>query len=418
MAHIGMVALSVAMAVVFIMTSDAFAEEQNVRTSPQVTINENIANDPLAQDILKKIEQTKTMIAQMQQKELEQLEAQKELEEKRSEAFTILQRDLAEWEKLWEEFTFEHRFQRQNGIFWDHHTFTYSKILAGRAALQQVLLDGGNAEQARSAYVDAAKIKRSELIEVNAIYNVLRGAAYYNQQILFDAEGQFHDIISGDQLRKYYEDFRTNPAYLNANPNDEVAWKELARDKNTECRDGYFLIHRFHADDYVCVTESTSEMWARHGMGEILSSTIPLANDVLSVQKLREDRIKEKVKNINYKINSMYGHYEAKLQDIRKKYENIMIDLNLESLQEQKKIILEFNSGVMKKEEMSKKIENIRDRYQLLEDNTRYSQEQAIKAIQSNHKQDMKNYVKNFETVTDVKISWDDDKSSYTATRI
>ena len=73
----------------------------------------------------------------------------------------------------------------------------------------------------------AAETKRIELIEANSQFNVQNNLAYYNQQILFDRYGQFVDSpVTGEQLRKYYEDYRTNPAYLKANPDDEKSWEE------------------------------------------------------------------------------------------------------------------------------------------------------------------------------------------------
>ena len=126
-------------------------------------------------------------------------------------------------------------------------------------------------QKARQAYLAAAETKRIELIEANSQFNVRHDLAYYHQQILFDREGQFVDSpITGEQLRKYYEDYRTNPAYLEANPNDETSWEKTARtNANTECREGQIVVYRFHANDYVCVTMETAEMWIRHGMGEI-----------------------------------------------------------------------------------------------------------------------------------------------------
>ena len=260
-------------------------------TGKQITLSTDLQNDPLAQDILEKIKQAKKQIAEFEQRENQQ----KELEEKRIQAFASLQRDLEQWQKLWEEFTFDYQFERKTGIFWDQYNFTKSKILAGREALQQVLSDGGNAEQARSAYVDAAKTKRSEIIEANSLFNIKYGLAYYNQQILFEPDGQFHDIVSGDQLRKYYQDFRTNPLYLKSNTYDETSWIELSVSIQSECREGYVLIHRFQTNDYACVTEQTSEMWTRHNMGKPMTDyIIHSANDQLDVEKIQRRHDKRK----------------------------------------------------------------------------------------------------------------------------
>ena len=102
--------------------------------------------------------------------------------------------------------------------------------------------------------------------------------------------------MSGDQLRKYYQDFRTSTAYLSSNPNDKAPWEDLSNSIQSECRDGYILLHRFQSDDYICVTEQTSEMWARHSMGKPMSDYVHLTGDKLTIDKFKEDSIKEKVK--------------------------------------------------------------------------------------------------------------------------
>ena len=72
--------------------------------------------------------------------------------------------------------------------------------------------------------------KRIELIEANSQFNIRHNLAYYNQQILFDREGKFIDSpITGEQLRKYYEDYKTNPEYLKANPDDTLSWDDISK---------------------------------------------------------------------------------------------------------------------------------------------------------------------------------------------
>src|SRR3989338_9828900 len=66
--------------------------------SEQVTLSGDLANNPVAQDILKKIEQTKKWIKELEEKNYEVLEAKKELEAKRAQALEKLNQDLSEWE--------------------------------------------------------------------------------------------------------------------------------------------------------------------------------------------------------------------------------------------------------------------------------------------------------------------------------
>ena len=227
-----------------------------VSISEDIVLSEDLANNPVAQDILKKIEQTKIWIEELEQRNYEQLEKQNELDEKRKQALASLQQDLKEWELLWEHYSPRNSFERfvnkvsdsqVKDVFWDQFEFKEQKVKAGRDALKKVIANGGSLEKARQAYLTAAETKRIELIEANSQFNVRHNLAYYNQQILFDREGQLVDSpITGEQLRKYYEDFRTNPAYLQANPNDVISWEDLgSTNENTECRDGYLIVYRF-----------------------------------------------------------------------------------------------------------------------------------------------------------------------------
>ena len=70
---------------------------------PEQTTISDIDNNPVAQDILQKIEQTKKWIAELEEKQSNLIAESKELEEKRLQAKTSLESDLKEWEGLWEQ---------------------------------------------------------------------------------------------------------------------------------------------------------------------------------------------------------------------------------------------------------------------------------------------------------------------------
>jgi hypothetical protein len=393
-----------------------FGQYSETDSSKQITLSGDLANDPTAQDILKKIEQSKKQIAQIQQNDLEQNEAQQNLEKKRTEALAILQNDLREWEKLWEEFTFEYKFARQSGFGWDVYNFTNTKIMAGRDALQQVLDQGGNAVQARQAYAEAAKIKRSEMIDVNALLNVKYNLALYNQQILFDSNGQFHDIISGDQLRKYYQDYRLDPAYLSSNLKDEISWKEMSKDIQTVCRDGHVLVYRFHANDHVCVTEQTAEIWVIRDMGNILFNESSQSTDTPTIEKLKKDRLDEKIKNINNKILSAYDAYDEKINDVNKKYQSLVLEYTSQQRDEEQKTIAEFKGASL--QVLDQRINDIRKNYEYLEEILMQEKFKTFEILESNHKQSMENFIQTFGTLSDVKIIWNSDKSQYEAVQM
>ena len=398
---------------------DVFVSEEN-------TLSGDLANNPVAQDILKKIEQTKRWIAELEERNYEQLEKQKELDKKRLQALESLENDLKEWELLWEYYSPRNSFERfvdtvpnpqVKEVFWDQFEFKEQKVKAGRSALKEVISNGGSLEQARQAYLTAAETKRIELIEANSQFNVRHNLAYYNQQVLFDKEGQIVDSpVTGEQLRKYYEDFRTNPAYLKANPNDVTSWEDLGRtNENTECREGYIVVHRFHAQDYVCVTVNTAEMWIRHGMGEILGTSpslpsqkqqtvTPLTNCdedfrvVYNVETMKysclsestaedwaeqgigeihdpEDYIMQSieqkenfvlVEEINLQITGIQNEFDEKLSQLKDDYDKKYKAVENELKSAERELIKKYSEvdSELSKKELSSKIISLRDRFE------------------------------------------------------
>ena len=404
-------------------TSD---DDKDVLITEENILSEDLANNPVAQDILKKIEQTKRWIAELEQRNYEQLEKQKELDEKRTQALASLENDLKEWELFWDYYSPRNSFERfvdkvpdlqVKEVFWDQFEFKEQKVKAGRDALKQVIRNGGSLEQARQAYLVAAETKRIELIEANSQFNVRHNLAYYNQQILFDKEGQLVDSpVTGEQLRKYYEDFRTNPAYLQANPNDVTSWEDLGRtNENTECREGYIVVHRFHAQDYACVTVNTAEMWIRHGMGEILGTSPSLPSQkqqtvtplttcddefrvVYNVETLKYSCVQEStaddwvkqgigeihdpeeyimqsieqkenivlVEEINLQIREIQNEFDEEISQLKddydRKYESVEDELRIA----ERELIAQYGEedSVMSKKELSSKLISLRDRFE------------------------------------------------------
>ncbi|KAF6245341.1 hypothetical protein [Nitrosopumilus sp. b2] len=454
MVGVKILVISVAFAL-FFAVSPAFAQE-SVATNNQTTLSGDLQNNPVAQDILKKIEQTKKWIADLEQRNYEKLKTQKELEEKRAHSLQILNQDLAEWEKLWEYFSSYNAFDRfvdkipdsqvQN-VFWDQFEFKEQKVKAGRDAFKEVLADGGSRQDALQAYFTAAETKRIELIETNSQFNVNHNLAYYSQQILFDKEGQFTDSpITGEQLRKYYEDYRTNPAYLEANPDDVVSWEDLSQtNPNTKCRDGHVVVYRFHADDYVCVSGSTAEMWVRHGMGEITGDgqnqfdqepVTPLTkcNDGFVVifnietqkyscilddtaknwieQGLAEfhsvdDYVATSIENkdnsqrteeVNLQIWEMKKEYEEKKIELKKLYDKKYDDALAESKRDEKNVTLDYTqrSGMSQKE-LSIKIGEIRERYESQKETLLKNKIHELKNLENEFEQSMKDLVSFYE---------------------
>ena len=403
--------------VLTIVVSLGFANSVHAETltGEQTTLSGDLENNPTAQDILEKIEKSKRWIEKLQQRNFETTQKQKELESKRAEVLDYLEKDLRKWEELWGYYTFDNMLERalennpakNTDSIYDHPLkFTASKISAGRVALQNVLEDGGTPEQARDAFVNAAKITRAEMLSVNSIYNVLQNNAYYNQQILFNADGHFDLTLSGEQLRKYYQDYRTNPEYLRANPFDKISWDELGKNNpNTECRVGYSLVYRMNSDDYVCTTEYTAEMWVKHKMGTIVNNAFSEIK-LIDVEKLQKDRISEKVKNLNFKVSTMKSHYEKQLSKTLDDYELLFVKTNEKLNQEEKKILKKHGTTDSKRLILSKEITNTRENYAELKDEMTDEKSRILKIMEKQYLNDLDDFVKNYAHDSEIFLIW------------
>lgn len=109
-------------------------------SSEQVTLSKDLESNPVAQDILKKIEQTKKWIKELEERNYKTLEAKKELDVKRTQALEKLNQDLKEWESLWEYYSPKNSFSRfvdkiekpqVKEVFWDQFEFRQMKVDAG-----------------------------------------------------------------------------------------------------------------------------------------------------------------------------------------------------------------------------------------------------------------------------------------------
>jgi hypothetical protein len=79
--------------------------------------------------------------------------------------------------------------QTVQAIFWGQFNFTEQKTNEGLAAMNQILKNGGSADQARNAFIQNASTSRSEITTVNNNLNVQYGHANSTVQGKFDKYG-------------------------------------------------------------------------------------------------------------------------------------------------------------------------------------------------------------------------------------
>ena len=459
----------------------SYAQTDDVDIDEQVILSDDLLSDPIAQDLLKKIEQTKKFIAELEQKEYEENQAKKNLEERRAMALERLHQDLEEWERLWEKHSSRNAFESfvskkpeyVQGVFWDQFEFKEQKVKAGREALKQVLLDGGSLQDARNAYHQAAKTKKIELIEMNAQFNVKHNLAYYGQQQLFNSTGQFHPSPAAEQsIAEYYTDYRLDPTYLLANPEDDYSAKHGSNaSPDMQCRPDYVVVHRTNQNDYVCIRESTAEIWERHEMGtivdkeqeDIVIDENSMVQNVVTnpgtecqegyvvLYNISESRYKcvsestaknwldegmgevhdllqyisskdqykiilDEAYEINQEILRIDEEYALKQDRLETKYDDILKDAKNSSRQAEKDLLDEFHaSETMTKDELSRKIITVREDLESEKEKIAKDELNAIADLESELKNAMLDVAKKYENDPDVEVTWNTKKSIYEA---
>jgi len=421
--HVIIVIVSITL--ISFVTQDVLGQTQENKISEQTTLSGDLANNPVAQDILRKIEQTKQWIADLEKRDYEKTLAQKLLEEKRVIALERLNYDLEQWEVLWSNYTSRASFERfvddkpseVKGVFWDQFEFKEMKVNAGRDALKQVIANGGTMREARDAYIKAAETKRIELIEANTQFNIKHNLAYYKEQLLFDRQGEFIlTTESEEKLSEFNSDYRNNPKYLAANPQDEFATKALQSALDSQCREGYELVHRFQQNDNVCVTEFSAQQWIRYGIGE-RPGIAEIINDA-GLENHNSITVEGKIEIINQQIREFDEDYQIKQNEIIKLYDIKYQNVDIEAKRAEREMIAEYSANkTLTEKEISDKILLIRNQIGAEKDKVLEEKLQALNDLRVEFDKNVLGLVTAFEDRLGIKIIWNSDISSYEAVK-
>ena len=415
----------VSITLISFVTQDALGQTQENTASEQTTLSGDLANNPVAQDILRKIEQTKQWIADLEKRDYEKTLAQKLLEEKRAIALERLNYDLVQWEILWSNYTSRAAFERfvddkpseVQGVFWDQFEFKEMKVNAGRDALKKVIANGGTMKEARDAYIKAAETKRIELIEANTQFNIKHNLAYYKEQLLFDIQGEFiNSTESLEKLSEFNSDYRNNPKYLTANPQDEFAREALQSALDSQCRKGYELIHRFQQNDNVCVTEFSAQQWIRYGIGE-RPGIAEIINDA-EFENHDSITVEGKIEIINQKIREFDEDYQMKQNEIIKLYDVQYENVDIEAKRAEREMVAEYSANkTLTEKEISDKILFIRNQIGVKKDQVLEEKLEALDDLRVEFDKNVLGLITAFEDRLGIKIIWNSDISSYEAVK-
>ena len=162
--------------VIFSVLPSAYSQTSDVETSEQTTFLGDLLNDPMALEILKKIEESKRKIIKLEQQNYDNLQAQKFLEDRRVVALKRLNQSLVLFEEEWHEFSPKVAYQKfvdkisdgdAKGVFLKQFAFTEKKHSYGVTAKTKALDRGMNSYESMVRFNDAAKSTVSEITKYN-----------------------------------------------------------------------------------------------------------------------------------------------------------------------------------------------------------------------------------------------------------
>ncbi len=195
---------------------DAFGQVEIVE---ERTYSGNLLNDPIAVEILQKIEESKRKIANLEQQNFDNIQAQKFLEDRRAVALDRLNQSLALWEEEWHEFSPKVAYQKFidkmpsgiQGIYAKQFEFTESKHELGLDAKTNALDDGMTSSNALQKFNSAARSTVNELNDYNEIIQpdtpseITTKIAIIQGDIDSDIAGYFyhHERLRGELNAKY-----------------------------------------------------------------------------------------------------------------------------------------------------------------------------------------------------------------------
>jgi cation transport regulator ChaB len=163
-----------------------------------IKATEQIKKNPAMMEMLKKIELSKKILAEIQEQKKQQDQKAKQIQELRENAQAKLASDIGRMNKDYEPYSPQNAFSRfivkkpvelQN-IYWSMFNYQQEKIKSAKDARDKILSDGGSREDAWGAYQKISATKKAKMIEINKSLNIQYAGADVTIQGTFDAKGK------------------------------------------------------------------------------------------------------------------------------------------------------------------------------------------------------------------------------------
>jgi len=164
----------------------------------EIKATDQIKKNPAMMEMLKKIEMSKKILAQMQEgKKIDNTKLQ-QMQETRSKVKASLDEQVSKMNKDFEEYNSQNAFARFvskkpaeiQPIYQNMFEYQQEKINSAKAERDRILASGGKFQDAWDAYHKISAIKKIKLVQLNKDYNIRYANANVEIQNTFDEKGK------------------------------------------------------------------------------------------------------------------------------------------------------------------------------------------------------------------------------------
>lgn len=190
-------AILASISLILLSVQPAFAQSATGSNFTVVT-GDQIKKNPTAIQILKNIEIAKQRLAEMQNAQKQMTEHEKFVDEQRRLAKEKLEKDLAAFNRVHEDFMPKNAFAKfvsrvnatHSAFYWDQFDYLNEKIAVATQAKQTILENGGSYADAQAAFIKYASMSRAEMIKLVSDLNIKHGFTDTAMQSYFDENGK------------------------------------------------------------------------------------------------------------------------------------------------------------------------------------------------------------------------------------
>ena len=178
----------------------------------------------------------------------------------------------------------------------------------------------------------------------------------------------------------------------------------------TRCDDGFVAVYSNETEKYSCVLEDTADKWVEQGIAEFPNSEEYIMKSIERKETLLE------IEEVNQEIRKIQNELEDEKIILKKQYDAKYDELLSESKEAEKIAIKHYNENSNgSKEELSKMINSIREKYESDKEDVLKDKIKDTKKLEREHKNKMIQFAQDYDEHHYIQVIQNSGKTGYEA---